>query len=442
MNNLVNFIKIIADTKVPAIFFSEKLGFKAFKDNELKGVLVPQNIKTLVEEGKTYSVFKENEDVVYLFIIPVLIDNEYYKIIVKDDKSHKNIMSLISTLLTDLYNYKFTESNLLNEIELLRDELRECETELATISEKYQSLEEDLIHKSIELESLKESVEILTNSRQKMLKLIDGLNIPLFSLDLNYDLVNVNNSVGKFTGEMDLPKYIGGKCYKFIYNNNEICPWCKFEEIKKSKEVYCQHIEIYKDNKKYVFEHTMYPIFDKDNNVVEVGEYLNDITEHYNLVENLKKSKEEMYQISKEKITSINEVSALKAEYSDLLKAYEIAQSKINKLSLTMQKLLEQNTVSELLSLKSENKDLKNKVERLTTGLVNYKKLLKVEEKNIKEAIKKFTYSVERLTNVIDKKKKIEDKELKDIYNFLISQMEQLKKYINKEEDDGSKGSN
>jgi endonuclease III len=107
-----------------------------------------------------------------------------------------------------------------------------------------------------------------------------------------------------------------------------------------------------------------------------------------------------------------------------------------------MQKLLEQNTVAELLSLKSENKDLKNKVERLTTGLVNYKKLLNVEEKNIKEAIKKFTYSVERLTNVIDKKKKIEDKELKDIYNFLISQMEQLKKYINKEEENGSKGSN
>ena len=444
MTNFIDFLKnIIEDIEIRLVIFNENTGFKTFKNGVLKDVSVPRHIKTLLEENRTYGVFKQEEDYIYIFIVSVTVDSDYYKIIIKDDSFRNNTISLISTLLTYSYNTKFSESNLLNEAELLREELKECEHELSTLSEKYLKLEEDYIKKNIDIDSLKESVEILKNSRQKMLKLIDGLNIPLFSVDLNYDLVNVNKSVGHFAGGSDLPKYIGSKCYKFIFNNNEVCKWCKFEEVKNTKKVYCQHIEILKDSENYIYEHTMYPIFDNYDNVVEVGEYLNDITEQYRLVENLKKSKEQIVKFSKEKIESINEISALKYEYNNLLEAYETAQTKIKKLSVAMQKLLEQNTVSELLALKSENKDLKNKVERLTNGLINYKKLLNTEQKSVNESIKKFTYSLDRLTNIIDKKKKIEDNELKDIYNFLIGQLGELKKYINinKEESDGSKSS-
>jgi DNA repair exonuclease SbcCD ATPase subunit len=263
-------------------------------------------------------------------------------------------------------------------------------------------------------------------------------------VDLNYELLNVNKSVSDFTGEKDLPKFIGSKCFKLVFNNESICEWCRVNDVIEKKKSICQHIKINKDGKELVYEHTMYPIFDENGEVIEIGEYLNDITEQYNLVENLKKSREQIHKISREKIQSINEISSLRAEYNSLLEMYEEAQSKIQKLSIALQKVLEQSTVNEVLKLKSENKNLKSRIDRLENSVENYKKLIDNENSKLSESIVKSVYSLERLINMVDKKKKIEDKDLKNIHDFLNNEVNLLKKYIKSKEEstDGNKSGN
>jgi len=82
----------------------------------------------------------------------------------------------------------------------------------------------------------------------------------------------------------------------------EPCLWCKIDEVKKTGDEVRQHITIEKEGKKYVFEQTIYPIADADGNIVEFGEYINDITEQYALFDTLKKSEEELSLISQQNL--------------------------------------------------------------------------------------------------------------------------------------------
>lgn len=442
MNVIFDFFKNISEKikNTPMVLF-ESDNFYTFFNGEKVNTSIPQVVVDIVRENKTFKIFKQNNELVYIFVIPVIIDNLECKLIIKDKNDYSGILQTVSILVNHLYLISFSERNLAREVDLLREELEECEKELSEVYEKYSNLEEQISKKNYEIEGLEESVKILRNSREKMLKLIDGLDIPLFSIDMDYELINVNKDVLNFTGEKDFPRFIGSKCYKIIFKNDNICEWCKVDEIKETKSPVYQHITIEKGDKRFVYEHTMYPIFDKNGEVIEFGEYLSDITEQYDLIENLKKSKEQIFKISKEKLQSIKETSSLRAEYENLLNAYENSQTKINKLSLVLQKILSQSTVEEVLRLKSENKHLRAKMERLENAVENYKRLKSDESGKLAESIKKSLYSLERFINIVDKRKKIEDKDLQNIHEFVINQINMLKKYlnINKEENNGDK---
>ncbi|MBZ4672950.1 MAG: hypothetical protein JG762_1180 [Deferribacteraceae bacterium] len=443
MNVIFDFLKDVSKkvTDIPIVLFDSDNFHTFFNGNKVE-VPIPQAIVDVIRENKTFKLFKQKDEYVYIFVISVTFDGTVCRLIIKDKSDYFGILQIVSALMEYSYLSAFSEKNLAREVDLLREELEECEKELGEVYEKYSNLEEDISKKNYEIEGLEESVKVLRNSRQKMLKLIDGLNIPLFSIDLNYELLNVNRSVSHFTGEKDLPKFIGSKCYRLIFKNDDICQWCKASEVMETKKSVCQHITIEKEGKKFVYEHTMYPIFDNNGDVIEFGEYLSDISEQYNLIENLKKSKEQIIKISKEKIESINEISSLRAEYEKLVAAYEESQTKVNKLSLALQKVLEQSTVNEVLRLKSENKDLRLKIDRLENAVENYKKAKNDESGRLAEAIKKSVYSLDRLINMVDKRKKIEDKDLKNIHEFVVNEIRMLKKIIDiKEDSDDNKSS-
>jgi len=435
MNVVFDFLKNLSEKikNTPMVLF-ESDNFHTFFRGEEVNISVPQVIVDIVRENKSFKIFKQHDELVYIFVIPITFDDFESKLIIKDKRDYSGILEIVSILMNQLYLLNFSEKNFAREVDLLREELEECEKELSEIYDKYSNLEEEITKKNYEIEGLEESVKVLRNSREKMLKLIDGLNIPLFSIDLNYELLNVNRNVLSFTGEKDLPRFIGSKCYKIIFKNDDICKWCKVDEIRETKRSVCQHITIEKGGKRFVYEHTMYPIFDNNGEVIEVGEYLSDITEQYDLIENFKKSKEQIFKISKEKIESINEISSLRGEYEKLLTAYENAQTKINKLSLALQKVLEQSTVDEVLRLKSENKQLRAKIDRLENAVENYKKVKNNESERLAEAVKKSVYSLDRLINMVDKRKKIEDKDLKNIHDFVINEINILKKIIDSKE--------
>ncbi|MCA1926881.1 MAG: PAS domain-containing protein, partial [Calditerrivibrio sp.] len=280
-------------------------------------------------------------------------------------------------------------------------------------------------------------------SRQKMLKLIDGFDMPFFSMDLSYDITNVNKTLGKFLAEDNLPRLVGNKCYKIVYNFSEPCPWCKIPEIIEKRDDIKQHITLEKDGRKIIFEQTIYPIFDNDGVVVEFGEYLNDITEQYNMLDAIRKSEKELSVISKKNVETISEINTIRKAYNELSDAYEKAKDRIEKMTNVLNRILQQDTVNELLALRSQNKELEVKLHKALTTIKNYSKKHLDSSNKMDEMAKKSIYSIDRLYNIINNKKKIEDEELKKVFEFLGTQILYIKNIIEKkEENDELKSSN
>ncbi|MCX8083429.1 MAG: hypothetical protein N3C60_00700 [Calditerrivibrio sp.] len=410
--------------------------FKYYTNGKFTETPIPDFIKKyLLNEKVSLYFFRKNKDIITFYFFRIEIQNKRYVLIVQDNREGKYLNKFIATIFDNLIELKNEIVQTNKEIDFLRDELSICEKELATREQEKSRLEETLASKESLIESLEESVNILKKSRQKMLKLIDGFNLPFFSMDLHYDINNVNLAAGKFAGETNLPRLVGGKCFKMIYNLSDKCPWCKIDQIRAEKNCIKQHITIERDGEKYTYEQNMFPIFDQEGNLIEVGEYIHDITEQYQLIDSLRKSEIELSEISKKNIENINEISSLKKAYEELLDAYDKAKTKISKMTNVLNTIMQQDTVNELLRLRAEKKELEIKLSKALTTIKNYAK--RYEEQAIKqnETAKKTFYSIERLFNIINNKKRIEDEEIKKVFDFLSGQILYIKNMLEKKED-------
>lgn len=418
--------------------------FYHIENGDLETLSIPETIKdNLYKEDVSVSFFRKNSKILIFYFLRVYFDNTKLVFVIQDDSKRNKISSVLKGLI-EFSSISLTDLNQIEkEVELLREELSECEKEVTFLDDKRIKHEEEISSKNLEIDSLSESVNVLRYSREKMLKLIDGLNSPLFSMDMEYELVNINKAVGDFVDNDNLPQFIGCKCYKMIFNFDGPCDWCPVEKVLESKQNHKQHIHVESGEKEYTLEQVIYPIFDTEGNIVEVGEFLNDITEQYTLVKSLEKSQEKVKKISKDRINSLHEVNSIKKEYNDLYAEYEKIQASNKKLSKTLEKILEQDSTKELLQLRSENKDLRTKVGQLRDSINNYKELTEQDSGRVNDLTKRSLFAIERMTNIINNRKKIEDKDLKNIFNFINGQIDYLKDLVNKkEENDDSESSN
>ncbi|MGC8769279.1 PAS domain-containing protein [Calditerrivibrio sp.] len=426
------------------VYYQDEAIFRYYSNGRFVNTEIPDFLKRhLLNDSISLYLFRKNNNILTFYFFRLNIQNKQVVVIIQDSKDGKYLNKFISSLFENLWELKVGAVQLNKEIDFLRDELNVCEKELNEKEQEVNRLNELLSAKETLLESLEESVSILKRSRQKMLKLIDGFNMPFFSMDTIYDLNNVNLAAGKFAGETNLPRLVGGKCFKMIYNFPEPCKWCKYEEIKQTKNCVKQHIHYEKDGVKFVFEQSMFPIFDQEGNLIEVGEYINDITHQYEILESLRKSEQELVHISRKNIESINEIGALKKAYEDLSNEYENAKAKIAKLTSVLNTLVQQDTVNELLKLRGEKKELEIKLVKALTTIKNFTRKHEENESKIESMAKKSLYSMERLLNIINNKKKIDDEELKKVFDFLSGQILYIKQIIEKQEEkDESKSSN
>jgi predicted nucleic acid-binding Zn-ribbon protein len=418
--------------------------FKYLDQNRFVEASIPQTLEKYINDGKTFlRSFKMNDELVVFYLFRLDFLDRKYVLVVKDSRDGINTNMLFNTIFNKLIEVRGELEQLAKEIDFLRDELSVCEKELSEKEKEKQKAEEALLSKEALIEDLETSVSVLQKSRKKMLKLIDGFCMPFFSIDEAYDLININKSLGKFCGEEALPKLVGNKCYKIVYNQPEPCPWCKIDEVKKTGDEFKQHITIEKDGKKYVFEQTIYPIADVDGNIVEFGEYINDITEHYELFDTLKKSEKELSLINQQNLEKIDEINTLKKAYSELSEAYERQKDKLSKLSNLLKSLTQQDSVNELISLRSQNKELEIKLQKALVTVRNYLKKDDENKEKLESLAKKSIYSIDRLYNIIGKRKNIDDEELKKVFDFLGGQIQYIKNMLEqKEESNELKSSN
>ncbi len=424
------------------LFDSKKETFNKIFNGKSEIKKIPEVIKKDLYNNDCFiNKYKKKIEEVVFYFIRIFLDDRKIVILLQDDKTGQKFNNFLNVLFKEtsiVYNDFFQLSR---EIDFLREELGACESDLMSSEEKVMQLEEELISRNADFDRNLELVEILKNSRDKLLHLIDGLENFLFSMNIDYEINNINKAACDFVGEVNFSRMVGSKCYKMIFNNNEPCPWCKFQEVIEKKESINQDVEVEVAGKKYFFSQIFFPIFDNDKNVVEVGESLTNVTEQYKLINSIEKSKETIKKISRAKLEKMDEINQIKREYENLYKDYEESKLQVEKLSKILSKVLKQTTAMDLVELKSEIKELKTKLNMYEKTIENYKKQNDELKEEIKAVNKKSVYSLERMINVINNKKTIKDDELAKIFEFIESQISIIKEHLKQEEINGSKSS-
>jgi PAS domain-containing protein len=272
-----------------------------------------------------------------------------------------------------------------------------------------------------------ESVRILRRSRQKMLKLLDGLIMPLFSISPDYEILNVNKELADFMGETNIPSIMGKKCYEVIHGRSEPCEFCRMKEIIDGEHVNAQNIKLERDGKTLHFEHHMFPIYDNTGEMNEVGEFMIDVTENYQMIASIEKYKQKVKKIQRAEVDKMNEIGELKKAYKDLESNYDEMFTKNRKMSKALERLLAEDNVNELIRLRQENREVKNKLVRSATALKNFQNNLDAQQEKYTDLSKKTVYQLERLINTMNKKSTISDTEMVKLLKMVTDDVKDLR---------------
>ncbi len=104
----------------------------------------------------------------------------------------------------------------------------------------------------------------------------NSLNYPFYLVDANnFEIILANNAAVEFSKTNS--KY----CYEFLWGFPERCDpeICSLTQIKKTGKPFVTEINLEAENKQKYFSIHGYPIFDDNNNLMQVIEYVQDITE-------------------------------------------------------------------------------------------------------------------------------------------------------------------
>lgn len=346
-------------------------------------------IEHLNDESIFFQSFKKGDAYMYFYFLRLSMGDEKFVVMLNSDKDR-----------TSLNCITFSMFNKLKEMEV-------------TIQE--------------ELNEANESVQILRKSRQKMLKLLDGLVMPLFSITPEYNVLNVNKELSELINESHIPSILNKKCYEVIHGFSEPCSFCRMSEIVAGEEVSGQTIELDFGGKHYYFEHHMFPIYASTGEMDEIGEFMIDVTENYQNLEHIEKYKEKVKSIQMAEVDKMNEMGELKRAYKDLSKSYDDMFSKNKKMSKALSSLMENNNVNEIVKMRQETREVKNKLIRSATALKNFQTALDMQQDKYTELSKKTIYQLERLINTVNKKSMITDNDVKILLKTVTEDVKELR---------------
>jgi len=354
---------------------------------------VPENMKAhLKNDDIYYQSFKKGENFMYFYFIRLEFGDIRFVVMLNSDKDRKHLN-------------RITES-------------------------VYNIMRENSEKMSEELGEANESVQILRKSRQKMLKLLDGLVMPLFSITPDFKILNVNKELADLINVSNIPSILNRKCYEVIHGRSEPCEFCRMQEILDGEQVNGQKIEADFSGEHYHFEHHMFPIFSQTGEMDEIGEFMIDVTENYKNLESIEQYKEKVKSIQKAEVDKMNEIGELKRAYKDLSRNYDDMFVKNKKMSKALERLMADNNVNELVKLRQDARDAKNKLVRSATALKNFQHALDLQQEKYQELSKKTVYQLERLINTVNKKSLISDNDLKILLKTVIADVKDLRKSL------------
>ena len=146
---------------------------------------------------------------------------------------------------------------------------------------------------SLEQEERRKRAEKDVQEQKEFLEnILDSLTHPFYVINADDHTIEMANSASLIEDLSDNPT-----CYMVSHHRNEPCSGdehiCPLDEVKRTKEpVAYEHVHIDRNGEMSFVEVHGYPIFDREENVVQMIEYCIDVTDRKKAEEDLKQSEE------------------------------------------------------------------------------------------------------------------------------------------------------
>ncbi len=246
-----------------------------YKLGELRGIVSFKIDKSLITQDLDSNFHKMLMTAIVIYLILLVFGYLLMKAIVRNEKNFKENL-----------RRKVTEKT--SELVGLNKKLKVENETIVSLNEKLSQHVEELV---VTKESIEKQNEIIIERESRIEILLNTFSEGLYINDTNYNLTYINEPLQKKIGDV-----VGKKCHKAIYNLDEKCEWCMFEDLKTKKHIEYEHIF---EDKVLSIRNTLL----EDNSKLTI---FNDITERKKTEQYLKESEERYKTIFQSSFTGIS----------------------------------------------------------------------------------------------------------------------------------------
>jgi PAS domain-containing protein len=278
---------------------------------------------------------------------------------------------------------------------------------------------------------LAEEVRILKGLKSELFEILDGVVLPIFTIDENDKVIYANKALEAFRGAGGI---IGDICHKAVHNRSERCEWCLAEQVRQNEEPVSVSVDSDFDGASSCLEITFVPVMDADGTLIKIAEIITDKTEVSELNESLSKTKEKFKELKVQKTEEFNKLNELNSAFQELTVEHKKIAIRNNKMVKVIERLVAEDKAKELLNARMELTEVRNKLIRANDMVKNYR--YQLDEQLIKYSnLNKRTFmQIERLFNTVKGKASLRGEESVAVLSFLSREFERVRKQFIDEE--------
>ncbi|MDP2754452.1 MAG: ATP-binding protein, partial [Nitrospirota bacterium] len=133
-----------------------------------------------------------------------------------------------------------------------------------------------------------EETHLIEKTKKSLQAIFDGIEDGISVINKEYEIIRANKAILNIFGKGDFSEILGRKCFNEYYQRNTICDNCPAERTFKEGTP-SQRIKISREigKRKTILNESTFPIKGEDNNVIQVIEYIKDITDVVELEDQL-----------------------------------------------------------------------------------------------------------------------------------------------------------